>query len=266
MSKTELKAADDATSMMMLATDGDDMLGFEETGTDSLAIPFLKLLQSGSKECKKGSSNVPGAAEGLWINTVSNEVIENPVVIPCYFRPRAIEWKPARGGFAGSHPLAKLSETTQEIRVEQGKEKRVNVLPNGNELVETHEHYVLIVDSDGYPTPAIISMSSSHLSVSKRWNSTQMQACKKAGMAKQAWRYTLGFESVEKNGDQWVVPKYSDGEKLDPTSTSDLELYKAAVEFAQSIRDGSVDNEAVAKGYESTVDKETGEVIDAESF
>ena len=44
-------------------------------------------------------------------------------------------------------------------------------LPNGNEVVRTNEYFVFVVDDDGVYSPALISMSSSGLKKSKRWNS-----------------------------------------------------------------------------------------------
>ena len=46
--------------------------GFEEATSDSYAVPFLQVLQSGSPQCKKSDGKyIKGAEEGMIFNTVT---------------------------------------------------------------------------------------------------------------------------------------------------------------------------------------------------
>ena len=86
--------------------------GYEEADRDAFAIPFLSILQSGSPQCKKSEGEyIEGAQEGMFFNTVSNEVVD-PEKVPCYLIPchysRAfVEWQPREtgGGFVAQHSV-----------------------------------------------------------------------------------------------------------------------------------------------------------------
>ena len=95
--------------------------GFEEAGKESFAIPFLKLLQSLSPQCKKNEPEyIKGAEEGDFFNTVTEKVYPNDspegvkgalgvMFIPCYYRPVFNLWqtKLDGGGFRGVVSVAK---------------------------------------------------------------------------------------------------------------------------------------------------------------
>lgn len=150
--------------------------GFEETSAESFAIPFLSILQSGSPEVKKSDgAYIKGAEEGMLINSVTKDLFgeEGVEVIPCYYSHRFIEWglREQGGGFFGEYvPNDPIVGTT--TRDDKGR----NILPNGHQLVDTRNHYVLI-RHNGMLTPALMSLSSSQLKVSKRWMS-MMQGMK----------------------------------------------------------------------------------------
>ncbi len=129
--------------------------GFEEATSTSFAIPFLQILQSGSPQCKKSDgAYIKGAEEGMFFNTVTQELYdgeEGIVVVPCHFTNRLVEWKPREsgGGFVAEHQIGETPATTKD-------DKGRDLLPNGNTLVDTRNHYVLIETKDGSLTPAII--------------------------------------------------------------------------------------------------------------
>ena len=53
-------------------------------------------------------------------------------------------------------------------------DKGRDVMPNGNELQNTAQHYVLLLKEDGGYEQAVISMKSTQLKKSRRWNSMMM--------------------------------------------------------------------------------------------
>jgi len=145
--------------------------GFEETSAESFAIPFLSVLQSGSPQCKKSDgAYIKGAEEGMLFNSVTGEIFsgeDGVEVIPCHYSHRYIEWKlrEAGGGFVAEYlPNDPIVGSTER------DDKNRNMLSNGNQLSDTRNHYVLIRTSNGL-TPAIMSLSSSQLKVSKKWMS-----------------------------------------------------------------------------------------------
>lgn len=170
MAKAETAVAVKEDTAMVAAQSEDSGSGFEETSAESFAIPFLSILQSGSPQCKKSDgAYIKGAEEGMLFNSVTGDMYgeEGVEVIPCHYSHRYIEWKlrEAGGGFVGEYlPNDPIVGTT--VRDDKGR----NLLDNGNQLSDTRNHYVLVRTSNGL-TPAIMSLSSSQLKVSKKWMS-----------------------------------------------------------------------------------------------
>lgn len=171
--------------------------GFEETSAESFAIPFLSVLQSGSPQCKKSDgAYIKGAEEGFLFNSVTGDLFPGDVgveVIPCHYSHRYIEWKLREngGGFVAEYlPNDPIVGTTE--RDDKGR----NMLPNGNQLSDTRNHYVLIRTANGL-TPAIMSLSSSQLKVSKKWMS-MMQGQKVKDPATGMYQIAPMFSNIYK--------------------------------------------------------------------
>ena len=87
-----------ATAGEVLVLD-DDLLsggtGLEDTDSGDYAIPFVRVLQSGSPQLKKNHAKyIEGASQGMLFNTVSNAVYdgdEGILVIPCAYTKKYIE-------------------------------------------------------------------------------------------------------------------------------------------------------------------------------
>jgi len=199
MAKAETAvAAKEETNMALAGQYTEDSgSGFEETSAESFAIPFLSVLQSGSPQCKKSDgAYIKGAEEGMLFNSVTGEMFsgdEGVEVIPCHYSHRYIEWKlrEAGGGFVAEHlPNDPIVGSTE--RDDKGR----NILPNGNQLSDTRNHYVLIRTTNGL-TPAIMSLSSSQLKVSKKWMS-MMQGQKVKDPASGMFQIAPMFSNVYK--------------------------------------------------------------------
>ena len=72
--------------------------GLENIDKGDLALPFLKLLQSGSDETKKKHANyVEGAEAGMFYNTVTKKLYAGDKgieVIPVFYKMTYPEWAP----------------------------------------------------------------------------------------------------------------------------------------------------------------------------
>lgn len=220
----------------------DSGAGYDEANKDSYAIPFLTILQDLSPQVKKLKTGyIPGAKPGEIFNTVTLVREPDIWVIPCYFSQKYIEWVPrndkdadGKSGFVGSHAAnTPLLRTTT-------KDGSKNVLPNGNHLVDTREHYVLQMNNDGTYTQALIAMKSTGLKISRRW-----MAQMRAGVIEvkgriidppmYAWCYKLGVvEEANDEGSwyQWTV--------LDKGRVVDMQGYERAKAFAGMMKDGNV--------------------------
>jgi hypothetical protein len=162
-----------------LAISNDDLFAFagqgvEDLGTDDLAIPFINIIQSNSPQLNKREGKyIEGAEVGMLFNTVTDELFDGETgveVIPCAYQRTLVEWVPRdqEGGFVTTHNPESgiLSQSTKN-------EKGQDVLPNGNYLANTASHYIILLSPTYGPTQAVISMTSTQLKKSRKWN-TQM--------------------------------------------------------------------------------------------
>ena len=148
----------------------DSGMGLENIDKSDLALPFLKLLQSGSDETKKRHAKyVEGAEAGMFYNTVTKKLYSGEKgidVIPVFYKMTYPEWAPfeKREGrpIHNDRGPSIMSQTTQN-------DKNKDVLTNGNEIIKTANHFVIILGDR--PEKALMTMKSTQLKVSRSWNS-----------------------------------------------------------------------------------------------
>lgn len=140
--------------------------GLEGITTADLAIPFLSILQTNSPQLDRSESTyIKGAVAGQIFNSVSNAVYDKVTVVPCAFQHKVVEWKP-RGTGGGLVAQYNREDSPEDVTVnDKGQMQRAN----GNVLIATAYHYVLIINSE--ITQAVLPMSSTQLKKSKKWNS-----------------------------------------------------------------------------------------------
>ena len=208
---------------------------------DEMQIPFVRLLQALSPQLnKKKAEYIDGASSGDAFNNVTGEYWDGEqglTVIPCYQTTKYLEFTPREmgGGFRGeinpNNPV--LQQTTRSGSKE--------ILPNGNELVKSDQHFCLIVDEDGGCQPAVIDMKSTQLKVSRRWK-TQIAMQKVTlpdgrKVTPPVFATMWKLRSVEESNDQgswsnWAVEKVG--------LVEDRNLYQEARSFRKSIEAGEV--------------------------
>ena len=212
--------------------------GAQNISQEDLALPFLKILGQLSPEVnKRDGKYVEGAEPGKIINTVTNQLYDSINVVPCHYKRQYIEW--ADRGTSTGAPVA-IHEADSDIvsQTTRGKDYK-DRLPNGNYLDNTANHFVLVVGDN--PETALISMKSTQLKVSRKWNSMMM-----------------GIKMQGKNG-LFTPPTYSHIYKLSTVQMSndkgtwfgrdeskdrpveDKTIYDMAKSFAVSVGKGEVE-------------------------
>lgn len=143
--------------------------GSEEVGTEDMVIPRLGLVQAMSKILKKSEGNYnPDADVGDFYNTATNQVLGNEVkIIPVMFVKEFIVWKDQSkgGGFFGAFPTKALAEAEKIRLVKDEGEKDVDL-----EVVDTAQHYCLLVNEDGSTEQIVCSMDKSKMKASRTLN------------------------------------------------------------------------------------------------
>ena len=106
-----------------------------------MQIPFLRIAQAMSPQLKKREAKfIDQCEQGDMFNTVTKQFWtgeDGIVVVPCFQTTKYLEFVPREngGGFVGE-----LDVTDPLLKKTERKGNR-EVLPNGNDMVKSDEHY-----------------------------------------------------------------------------------------------------------------------------
>ena len=209
--------------------------GAQNISQEDLALPFLKILGQLSPEVnKRDGKYVEGAEPGKIINTVTNELFDSIDVIPCHYKRQYIEWQD-RGTSSGA-PVA-IHEADSDIVSTTTRDKGYkDRLPNGNYLENTANHFVLLCGKN--PQTALLSMKSTQLKVSRKWNSMMMgikMQGKNGLFTPPTYSHIYNLKTVQMSNDKGTWFGW-DVSKKGPVDQEDL--YGMAKNFALSVGKG----------------------------
>ena len=232
----EKKSAGLPTNMF----EDDAAKGLGAIGQEDLALPFLKILGQLSPEVnKRDGKYVEGAEPGMIFNSVSGELydgVKGIDVIPCFYKLEYIEWKD-RGEGLGA-PIAIYDSSSDIMSKTKPDANYKDRLPNGNYIEKTASHFVIV--SGDSPSTALISMKSTQLKISRKWNS-MMSGIKMKGAngmftpASFSHIYKLKTTQMSNDKGTWFGWEVS---KVGPIT--DQQLYQQAKSFSESISKGAV--------------------------
>jgi hypothetical protein len=214
--------------------------GLGAIGQEDLALPFLKILGQLSPEVnKRDGKYVEGAEPGMIYNSVSGELydgVKGINVIPCFYKLEYIEWKD-RGEGPGA-PVAIYDSSSDIMSKTKPDANYKDRLPNGNYIEKTASHFVIV--SGDSPSTALISMKSTQLKISRKWNS-MMSGIKMKGKnglftpASFSHIYRLKTTQMSNDKGTWFGWEVS---KVGPVT--DQSLYGQAKSFSENISKGNV--------------------------
>ncbi len=162
-----------AELMEMFAKDSGQ--GLSKDASDNL-VPLIYVLQDLSPQVKtRETSYVEGALPGMIYlksdaDPLKDGESEGIVVQPCHFEKVWIEWIPrdSGGGFVARH-ATRPHEATERASDPKNPNKKKWTMPNGNEVIETRQHVVVVHMEDGRRVPYVIPMTSTQHTVSRAW-------------------------------------------------------------------------------------------------
>ena len=217
--------------------EADAQQGAQNISQEDLALPFLKILGQLSPEVnKRDGKYVEGAEPGKIINTVTNTLYDTVNVIPVFYKRQYIEWQD-RGTSTGAPVAIHDADSDIVSQTTRGKDYK-DRLPNGNYLDNTASHFVLIVGDN--PETALISMKSTQLKVSRKWNS-MMLGIKMQGknglFTPPTYSHIYKLSTVQMSNDKgtwfgWDVTKVG--------PVTDKAIYDMAKSFADSVGKGEI--------------------------
>jgi hypothetical protein len=231
---------DEAGALAVNLFEADADKGSQNMTQEDLALPFLKVLGQLSPEInKRDGKYVEGAEPGMILNTVTNEIFDGAKgidVLPVFYERKYVEWQD-RGDSKGA-PVAIHNAESDIVSTTTRDKSYKDRLPNGNYLENTANHFVVVLGKS--PQSALISMKSTQLKISRKWNSMMM-----------------GIKLQGKNG-MFTPPTYSHIYKLKTTQMSndkgtwfgwdvskvgpieDKSVYESAKSFAEKVSKGAV--------------------------
>jgi hypothetical protein len=214
--------------------------GLGNIGQQDLALPFLKILGQVSPEVnKRDGKYVEGAEPGMIYNSVSGDLYDGAKgidVIPAFYKLEYVEWKD-RGEGAGG-PVSVHDSSSDIMSQTKADANYKDRLPNGNYVEKTASHFVIITGDS--PTTALISMKSTQLKISRKWNS-MMSGIKLKGknglFTPASFSHIYRLKTTQMSNDKgtwfgWDVSKAG--------PITDTGLYQQAKTFSESISKGSV--------------------------
>ena len=157
-------------------------------------------------------------------------------VIPCFYKLEYIEWKD-RGEGPGA-PVAIYDSSSDIISTTKPDANYKDRLPSGNYIEKTASHFVIVLSES--PSTALISMKSTQLKISRKWNS-MMSGIKMKGTnglftpASFSHIYRLKTTQLSNDKGTWFGWEVSKNGPI-----TDTTLYNQAKTFSESIAKGSV--------------------------
>ena len=219
--------------------EADSGRGLENIEKDDLALPFLKLLQSGSYETKKKHAKyVEGAEAGMFYNTVTKKLYSGEKgihVIPCFYKMTYPEWAP----FDRSEGRPVHPDRGPEIMAQTTKNGTKDVLSNGNEIIKTANHFVIFGGEK--PEKALMPLKTTQLKTSRGWNSLMdNEVIVQQGTGKSipapAFSRIYHVKSVENSGNfTWHGMTVSLVKPVD-----NAEIFSMAVEFNAALQKSNI--------------------------
>tara|TARA_R110001599_G_scaffold260931_2_gene461290 strand:- start:228 stop:1001 length:774 start_codon:yes stop_codon:yes gene_type:complete len=214
--------------------------GLEETTTEDFAIPFIRVLQPMSPQLQKQhGSYVAGASAGDLYNTVTGEFYdgeEGISVVPCAYSKKYIEWIPREkgGGLVNAnHDISILSHCTRN------PDDRRYYTPTGNEIVETAQFFILVVNEE-VTQQAVLAFTSTQLGVARKWltmlRMARVQNSKGDSVEAPMFAYTYKLTTVTQSNDKGSWNAYS----LNQNGATDLTTARVAKDFMSAARMGDV--------------------------
>lgn len=253
--KKEIKKQDESPVVaempaFMQNLDQNTSRGSEDVGVDDITIPRLEVVQSLSA-CRKKSdpSFIEGISEGDLYNNITRENYGGSVtLVPVKFMKEWLIWKDQDkgGGFGGAYPTQDAALHELERRIAGGE------IPESErsfwEVVDTPQHFCLLVREDGSVEEIVVSLAKSKAKVSRQWNS--MMRMNGGDTFTRAYVMS-GVEAQNQQGqDYYNVGIRNAGFVTEPVYNAGLEMYESIVSGAKQASreyDAPVDQDANAE-------------------
>lgn len=238
-----------STHAIAICTDdliADSGAGFEELGSDDIAVPYISILQKQSKLFDK-----PGftGRAGQFVHTLTKELYDGQKgidVVPCHFRRfwREITKEAQNPKFIAEHPAnwAKARGATFD------SELRRHICHDGTHANQIMRFFALVVAPCDPPQPVCLTFKGSQIKVAKAWNSMlSVQTMKiptkdgiksiQAPIYASIWNLSTVLQSNDENS--WYGYEVVSRGQLDPIEIeADARVWVQARDFQRMVSEG----------------------------
>lgn len=180
-----VRAATEVSTAIAANFEEDAGAGMAHVDADSVAIPFLAILQKNSPQCDPDAGEyIKEATPGMIFNTVTAELFngkEGVRIVPCNYMRKFLKWKPREtgGGFQGELQIGELVKMREQGELVDLDNRSYIADANGNvnpkasiKVADTRIHYVMLLNPHtGMAQQAVLSLSSTQIKKSKQLNS-----------------------------------------------------------------------------------------------
>ena len=178
-----------------------DNSGFEDINMQTMAIPFIRVIQDLSPQMKKTKPEYnPDAETGMFVNTVNGKLYKSPIkVIIGKYQRVFLEWGTTRGKLMGVHAPELIELDRKLVRNEDNQLMDPNTL---HTFQDCYTYYVVMPDEleEGI---CILSMVSTNIKEAKKLNRNLMHTML-PNSSKRAMPYFMVWEvsTVLKSNDE----------------------------------------------------------------
>lgn len=242
-----------AEFMEELAGDGEQYQ--ESMSKDDMSIPFLQILQSLSPQCTKGEAEfIKGAEPSDLFDTVTQTLfktrddddnsIEGVRILPIHYKRSFIEWVPRNQG-GGIVNEWTVDEGLQIVT--QRNDSNLDIIQEGspygtpgNQLNDTHTHFVFLIKEDGSYEPMILTMASTQIKPSKDLNNMVSKHALPNGGKAARFFGVYGVTTQRRSNDQgsWYIWKFEKVDDVLGLGDAGTAMYRDAKQFVEGIKAG----------------------------
>jgi hypothetical protein len=211
--------------------------GLESVSQEDLATPRLKILQKMSPDL----DNVDGAKAGMILDTVNSKVYDGAkgiLLLPVAYQRQYVEWQD-RGQGSGS-PVAVYDANSDILGKTTRDDQKKDRLPNGNYVETAANHFVIVVEDEknGVGQPALITLKSTQLKKSRKWNSMMLNIKlqgSKGPFTPPMYSHLYRLTTTQEGNDfgKWFGIEIEKEKMLE-----NRDLFNVAKEFADSVTKG----------------------------
>lgn len=218
--------------------------GLDDFSQSDMLIPYVRIVQALSKELQKNHAKyLEGAEQGAFVNSATRKVWDGEkgfYVIPVSFGHRYMAWKPQNGG-----PAYDMGDDPSQFNAATPNDKGKRLDSEGNELVDSLQFFVILVDEETYEWEmAVLNFSGSQAKKARGWSTTinNRMERKDGKLVRPAiYFYSYKITTTPESNDQgsWYGFVIAEGPKV-MELTNGREIFTAAKELRQRITAGEV--------------------------